>query len=181
MRVNEKGERTSHPHGVVPPNEGVMRKIVGSAVAVTWFMAAPFAQQQPASTPKEAPAHNVFVLTGCLKAGADATGTFKLTDASSIGQPTPAGAAEAGAGGTSGQKTSYELRPVSGVNAQGMDADALKVHLGQRVEVVVRPVESPAPAGPAAGLASAETAKPAEPALERFTVTEIKRAIGRCS
>lgn len=158
-----------------------MRKIVvGSAVAIAWFMAAPSAQQQPASTPKEAPAHNVFVLTGCLKAGADATATFKLTDASSIGQPTPAGAAAAGAVGTSGQKTSYELRPVSGVNAQGMDADALKAHLGQRVEVIVRPIESPAPAPPS-GLAQTQAAKPIEPAAERFTVTEIKRVIGNCA
>src|SRR5687768_5852939 len=96
------------------------KTVLGSAVAIAWCVAAPFAQQQPAATPKPAPAHNVFVLTGCLKAGADATATFKLTDASSIGQPTPAGAAEAGAVGTSGQKASYELRPVSGVNAQGM-------------------------------------------------------------
>ena len=159
-----------------------MRKIVvGSAVAVAWFMAAPSAQQQPASPPKEAPAHNVFVLTGCLKAGADdATATFKLTDASSIGQAPPAGATQAGAVGTSGQKASYELRPVSGVNAQGLDADALKAHLGQRVEVVVRPVESPATA-PTGGLAGVQTAKPVEPEPARFSVTELKRVTGTCS
>ena len=58
---------------------------------------------------------------------------------------------------------------------------ALKAHLGNRVEVVVRPVESPTPAPPAAGLAPAQSAKPNEPAPERFTVTEIKPAIGRCS
>ena len=127
------------------------KTVLASAVAVAWCVAAPFAQQQSTSTPKAAPAHNVFVLTGCLKAGADATATFKLTDASSIGQAAPAGAAEAGAVGTSGQKASYELRPVSGVNAQGMNADALKAHLGQRVEVIVRPIESPA-AAPTAGL-----------------------------
>ena len=156
------------------------KTVVGSAVAVAWCVAAPFAQERPAPTPKAAPAHNVFVLTGCLQAGADATGTFKLTEASSIGQPTPAEAAGARAVGTSGQKTSYELRPVSGVNAQGMDADALKAHVGQRVEVIVRPVESPA-APPPAGLAGTQAAKPIEPAAERFSVTEIKRVIGRCS
>lgn len=154
--------------------------IVGTAVALTWCIAAPFAQQQPAPTPKEMPAHNVFVLTGCLEAGTGATVAFKLTDASSIGQRTPAEAAGAGAVGTSGRKTSYELRPATGVNAQGLDADKLKPHLGQRVEVVARPVESPAPP-PAAGLAVADAAKPIEPAVERFTVTEIKRVIGRCS
>ena len=61
-----------------------------------------------------------------------------------------------------------------------MDADALKAHVGQRVEVVVRPVESPA-ATPTAGLAGVQSAKPIEPAPERFTVTEIKRVIGTCS
>jgi hypothetical protein len=153
--------------------------ILGSIVAVV-CLAVPFAQEQRAPAPKTEPAHNVFVLTGCLMADAAATPTFKLTDATSIGQPPPGRAGVAGAVGTSGEKASYELRPVSGVNAQGKDAEALKPHVGHRVEVVVRPVEAPAPA-PAAGLASAETAKPVAPALERFTVTEIKRATGRCS
>jgi len=156
-----------------------MKKTVfGTAVALAWCIAAPFAQQQPAPTPQETPAHNIFVLTGCLKAGTDATVTFKLTDASSIGQRTPGEAASAV--GTSGQKTTYELRPVTGVNAQGLDVDKLKAHLGQRIEVVVRPVESPAPP-PATGLAVAQTAKPIEPVVERFTATEIKRVIGSCS
>lgn len=158
-----------------------MKKItvLASGVAVAWCVAAPFAQQQPAPTPKAAPAHNVFVLTGCLKAGADATATFELTDASSIGQHTPGKATDAGAAGTSGQKTSYELRPVSGLNAQGLDADALKAHAGRRVEVVVRPVES-APPAPTDGSVGVQAAKP-EPPSERFTVTEIKRVIGTCS
>ena len=156
--------------------------IVGTAVAVAWCVAAPFAQQQPAPTPQEPPAHNVYVLTGCLKAGTEATVTFKLTDASSIGQRTPAETAGPGPVGTSGQKTtSYELRPVTGVNAQGLDADKLKAHVGQRVEMVVRPVEKPPAATPTAGLAVADAAKPIEPAVERFTVTEIKRVIGSCS
>jgi hypothetical protein len=159
--------------------------VLGSVVAATLWVVAPFAQQQPAPTSKATPApatpaHNVFVLTGCLKAGADATAAFKLTDASSIGHPTPAAAGEAGAIGTSGQKPSYELRPVSGVGAQGVNADALKAQVGQRVEVIVRPIESPA-AAPTAGLAAAQAAKPIEPAPERFSVTEIKRVIGTCS
>jgi hypothetical protein len=154
------------------------KTVIGTAVALAWCIAAPFAQQQPAPTLQETPAHNIFVLTGCLEAGTEATVTFKLSDASSIGQRTPGEAA--GAVGTSGRKTSYELRPVTGVNAQGVDADKLKAHLGQRIEVVVRPVETPA-APPAAGLPVAQAAKPIEPAAERFTVTEIKRVIGKCS
>ena len=157
-----------------------MKKIVlGSAVVIAWCVAAPTAQQQPAPASETTPAHNVFVLTGCLKAG-DTPATFKLTDATSIGQAPPAGAAEAGAVGTSGQKASYLLKPVSGVDAQGMKEDALKAHLGQRVEAIVRPIESPAPA-PTAGLVGVQAARPIEPKPEPFSVTEIKRVIGTCS
>jgi len=151
-------------------------------IGIAACVAVPYAQEQRAPAPATAPAHNVFVMTGCLMAHAkEPTATFKLTDAESVGQPPPGRAGEAGAVGTSGQKATYELRPVSGVSAQGMDAEALKAHVGHRVEVVVRPIESPAPAAPSAGLAPAQTAKPHEPAPERFTVTEIKRAVGRCS
>jgi hypothetical protein len=153
------------------------KTVVGTAVALAWFIAAPFAQEQPAPGPQETPAHNVFVLTGCLKAGTEATVTFKLTDASSIGQRTPGETASAV--GTSGQKATYELRPVTGVGAQGVDADKLKAQLGKRIEVVVRPVESPAPP-PVTGLAVAQAAKPIEPAPARFRVTEIRRVIGSC-
>jgi hypothetical protein len=155
-----------------------MKKIVlGSVVVVAWSIAAPSAQQKPAPA-SEAPAHNVFMLTGCLKAG-DTAATFKLTDALSIGQAPPVGAAEPVAVGTSGQKASYLLRPVSGVNAQGMNEDALKAHVGKRVEAVVRPIEPPAPA-PVDGHVAAQAAKPAPPEPERFTVTEIKRVLGAC-
>jgi hypothetical protein len=156
------------------------KTVLGSAVVVAWCVAAPAAQQQPAPTPKTPPAHNVFVLTGCLEAG-DTPATFKLTDASFVGQAPPAGAAEAGAVGTSGQKASYLLQPVSGVNAQGMKEDALKAHLGQRVEAIVRPIESAAPAAPTAGLVGVQAARPIEPTPEPFSVTEISRVIGTCS
>ena len=78
-------------------------------------------------------------------AASTAVPTFKLTDAWPIGQAAPTQAGVPGAVGTSGQKSSYELRPVSGVGAQGLDAEALKAHMGHRVEVVVRPIEVPAP------------------------------------
>ena len=150
-----------------------------SAVAVAGYAAAAFAQQQVAPSPTAEPAHNVFVLAGCLETGAEATPTFKLTDAVFIGQPAPGRAAEAGAVGTSGQKSSYELRPVSGLGAQGLNADALKAHAGQQVELVVRPVDTPAPA-PATGLAESQAAKRVEPAPQPFSVTELKRVIGTC-
>jgi hypothetical protein len=148
-----------------------MKKAVfGSAVALAWCVANVSGQQQPAPTPEAVPAHKVFVLTGCLTAGGDSEG-FKLIDASAIGRDRPNGAA-AGAVGTSGQKDTYRLQPVTGVNAEGVDADALKAHAGQRVEVTVRPIEVLAPATSAANSPS-QVAKPIEPAPERFSVTAI--------
>ena len=156
------------------------KTVLGSAVVVAWCVAAPTAQQQPAPTAETPPAHNVFVLTGCLTPG-DTPATFKLTDASSIGRTPVTGAAEPGAVGTSGQKGSYLLRPASGVNAQGLKEDALKSHLGHRVEAVVRPIDSAPPAAPTAGLVGAQAAGPAKPAPEPFSVTEIRRVMGTCS
>ena len=153
--------------------------ILGSAVAFTWCVAAPFAQQQSAPNP---PAHNVFVATGCLTAVADPAAAFKLTDASSIGRAAPTQAAESGAVGTSGLKTSYELQPASGVNAQGMDADALKAHVGQRVEATLRPIQTTAaPATPPTAASLGVAVKPIDAPPERFSVTAIKRVTGSCS
>ena len=154
--------------------------ILGSAVAVACCVAAPLAQQQPASDP--APAHNVFVATGCLTAGSDrAVAAFKLADASSIGRPASAATAEPGAVGTSGLKASYELQPASGVNAQGKNADELKAHLGQRVEVVLRPVQTTAAPAPTTASLGVQAVRPIDAPPERFTVTEIKRVSGACS
>jgi hypothetical protein len=151
------------------------------AVVFAWCVAAPFAQQQPAPTPEAAPAHKVFVLTGCLEAGGGATAAFKLTDASPIGQSIPAPAAGAGGVGTSGQKAAYELQPVSGLDAKGMDAAALRAHAGQRVEVTLRPIDIAPAAAPSAGNPAVQGAKPVDPAPERFSVSAIKRVTGSCS
>jgi hypothetical protein len=156
------------------------KTVLASVTLVVWCVAAPTAQQQqPVQTASTAPAHNVFVLTGCLGA-TEAPATFKMTDALFIGQAPPAGAAEAGAVGTSGQKGSYLLRAAAGVNAQGLKEDALKAHVGERIEAIVRLIESPAPA-PAAGAAAVQAAKPIERVPESFSVTEIRRVIGACA
>jgi len=156
------------------------KDVLASVIVVAWCVAAPTAQQQqPVQTSATPPAHNVFVLTGCLGA-ADTPATFKLTDASFIGQAPPGEAAEAGAVGTSGQKASYLLRPASGVSAQGMKEDAIKAHVGQRVEAMVRLIESPPPA-PATGPVEAQAAKPMERTAPSFSVSEIRRVIGTCS
>jgi hypothetical protein len=153
--------------------------VLGSAVAVaTCCVSGAFAQQRPSAT--STPAHNVFKLTGCLMAGANASDTFKLTDVATPDQTARAGAGEPGAVGTSGRNASYELRPVSGLGAQGVNADDLKAHVGHRVEVVVRPIEHPAPAPSLTG-GSLGAARPNEPAVERYSVTSIERTVGRCS
>ena len=155
------------------------RIVVGSAVvAVVCGTANTFAQQSPAAT--NAPAHNVFVATGCLDVSADETPKFKLTDASSSGRAAPAPVPEAGAVGTSGVKGSYELQPASGVNAQGIDAAALQAHAGERVEVTLRPTQTAA--APASSTASSlgAPAKPIDTPPERYSVTAIKRVPGTC-
>jgi hypothetical protein len=161
----------------------IVRSFAAAVVTIACSVTASFAQTQGTTTPARTPepAHKVYKLTGCLMAGSLPGPTFKLTDAWTIGQPTPGQAGEAGAVGTSSttaEKTTYELRPVSGVSAQGLDAEALKAHLGHRVEVVARPIESPPPDPPSV---SAQTARPVQPSPERFTVTELKRVVGRCS
>ena len=155
------------------------RTAFGVAAAFACWIATPFAQQPSVPDSEATPAHNAFVVTGCVQAGEAGTDTFKLTDATATGQPAPARAGGPNAVGTSGRNDTYELRPVSGIDAKGLDADTLNAQVGKRVEVVLRLIEAPAPA-PATGLAGNKEAKPAEPALERFTVTELRREIGSC-
>jgi hypothetical protein len=155
-----------------------MKKVVlGSAVAVTLCMAAPFAQELPVPTATTTPQDGVVLLTGCVTASAEEKPVYKLSDPSSTGQPTAGRAA--GASGAAGQPTSVELRPVSGENAKGLGADALMAHVGQRVEVIVRKVD-PSTAAPATQPVAGETAKPGEPAPEPFSVIEIKPVSGSC-
>lgn len=166
--------------GALLTNEVEMNNtVLASAVVVISWAATPFAQQRSAPTPTPEPAHKVSVLTGCLSGGAAAAPAFKLTDVSPVGQAAPGRATDAGAVGTSGQKESYELQPVSGLESKGLDAEALKSHVGKRVEMVVRPLESLAPPQ-ATGLAESQAAKPVDPRPERFSVTEIRRVIGNC-
>jgi len=152
-----------------------MKNTMLALIAVASSVAVPFAQTAPSPA---IPAHNVFVLTGCLMAETNPAATFKLTDVTADEKaPAVARAGEPGAVATSGQKVSYELLPVTGVAAQGLDANALNANAGHRVEVVVRPIESPA-----ASVSNRGDAPPAKgPTVQRFTVTELKRVVGRCS
>jgi hypothetical protein len=156
--------------------------VLASTVAIAFCVAAPAAQQQatPATAP---PAQDVVMLTGCVTAGVTADKEpkpmFNLTDPSANSQQARSRTARPGTADTSGQPTSIELRPVADANTQGLDAEALKAYAGQRVEVIVRKVE-PLPAAETAGPATAQTAKPTEPAPEPFSVLEIKPVAGAC-
>jgi hypothetical protein len=155
-----------------------MRTLIGGAVVLVYSVAVLPAQQQPAPP---APAHNTFVLAGCLEAGSTVAPAFKLTSAVPLGQAPPARNGELGAVSTSGEKATYALQPLTGLGQPGVAAEVLKTHVGRRVEVTVRPVEvlpAPAPTGTASAV---EAAKPAEPPPERFSVTAIKRTGGTCS
>ena len=154
-----------------------MSRIPLGLVVVAWASAVAFGQQQSPS--ESAPAHNTFVLAGCLGAPLNETSPFTLSSASPVGQAPPAGPAGSTVIGTRGEKLTYELQPTSGVNQQGVDAAALKPHVGQRVEVTVRPIDTVAPPPPPG--TSAEPKADAERKPQRFSVTAIKRVSGTCT
>jgi hypothetical protein len=149
----------------------------GLGVLLACWIVTPSAAQQTPDTTKE-PAHNVFVLTGCLEGGAAAS-AFKLTGASAVGQPprpTPPGPSSAGA--TAGTTSVYELQPISSISEQGINREGLQTHVGKRVEVTVRPVEAPATT-PSSG-STATKVKPEEQAPQRYTVIKIGRLADSC-
>ena len=153
---------------------------IGFAGFVTLAATAGALAQQPATPP--APAHNTFVLAGCLEAPARGAAPFRLTDAQPVGQAPPFGptpAAKSGAPATT--KPGFLLQPTSGLHQSGVDADVLKTHVGQRVEVTVRPPETVAAApAPATGASAASPSGPAPDAPQLLSVTSIKSVPGTC-
>jgi hypothetical protein len=134
------------------------------------------AQRTP--EPAAQPAHNVFVLTGCLERGS-APSAFKLTRASVIGQAPPRPSSSTAAPAAKGEE-GYELQGTSGVAEQGLSSEKLQPEVGTRVEVTIRPIEAPAPAPPQP--ASANTAeKPTESPRPRYTVVKLNRLAGSCT
>src|SRR5687768_7989708 len=100
----------------------MIRILLGIALAFTWGMAVPLTQQQQRS--ESTPAHNTYVLAGCLEAPLNETSAFKLTSASPVGQAPPPRGAQSKVVGTTGQKVTYELQPTVGFNQPGLDAAA---------------------------------------------------------
>lgn len=144
--------------------------IVGLVLSFSGVTAA----AQQAQAPASAPAHKIYVLTGCLTGSPAATAPFKLTGAVAVGQA-PAEGAAAGAPA----KDMYELVPVTGLTEQGLAREELQKHVGNKVEVTVRPVEVAA-AKSSSSTVTSSTAKPEEPP-QRYTVTMIKALAASCS
>jgi hypothetical protein len=151
----------------------------GTGLLLSCWLAIPLAQQPPA--PAAEPAHKVFVLTGCLEGGgaAPASLVFKLTGAAAVGQtPRATRGSTSTPGARGGTDDSYELLPIGSFGEQGIKREDLQNHVGKRVEVTVRPVES-APAPPSSASAEAKV-KPEESSPQRYTVIKIARLADSC-
>jgi hypothetical protein len=151
-------------------------RLLGLAAVLLSATGSAHAQQPSAAMP----AHSTFVLTGCLEAAPRVDGRFALTRAEAVGQAPPIRAtAGKDAVGTSGQSTTYVLQPVTALGKTGANAETLKAHIGQRVRVQVRLIESPAPAPPPAAVAKADQPVGETPP-DQYSVTEITRVEGNC-
>ena len=127
---------------------------------------------QRTEAPTNQPAHNVFVMTGCLER-ASAPSAFRLTRAAAVGQAPPRQTSP------DVESDVYELQATTSVSEQGFSNEKLQPEVGTRVEVTIRPVEAalPAPAQPAATNAAE---KPAESPRQRYTVIKLERLAGSC-
>jgi hypothetical protein len=145
---------------------------LATSLALTCWIAAP-AAQRTTQTPTNEPAHNVYVLTGCLERG-DAPTAFRLTRASAVGQVPPRQGAS-----TQTEPDAYELQAASSVSEQGFSSEKLQPEVGKRVELTIRPVEAalPVPQQPAS---TNVAEKPAESPRPRFSVTKLERLADSC-
>ena len=128
--------------------------------------------------PDPAPAHETMMLTGCLVSGSEPD-TYKLV----VTMPTNAAESQPRAAGTSGTRVEYEVKPEARLDAAGVGAIELKGFVGHQVEVTARPVAEPpaAPSKPGGAVQTdAATEKPAEPKMEKLTVTAIKQVLATC-
>ena len=138
----------------------------------------PNPQPQPNTpAPQAVSAHSTKVLTGCLRAGA-AADTYMLTDATPKLDPQNLAGPPVG---TSGEKADYDVA-VGHRAGPERTAGGSETHVGQRVELTVRPAEptvAPA-ANPNATQATSE-AKPTERKPARVTVAALKSLAPSCS
>ena len=142
-------------------------------LVVTFGITAPVAQRSPA--PTEQPAHQVFVLNGCLERESAPT-AFRLTRASAIGQAPPRPSTSAA---STQDGDVYELQATTSVSEQGLTSEKLLPEVGARVEMTIRPVEAALSAPPPSRPANAAD-KPAESPRQRYTVIKINRVADSC-
>ena len=139
-------------------------------------------EAQQGRTADDRPAHNVYVLKGCLTADREGSDRYILKDATPVGPAPPSTPpAEGAASGTE-----FLLRGVSGVAGGGVTDDELQAQVGFVVEVAVRPPDVAPQAesapravaeGPNAGLPNVAAAR--APVVS--TVSSITRQGGRCA
>jgi hypothetical protein len=135
-------------------------------------------EAQQGRTADDRPAHNVYVLKGCLTADREGSDRYILKDATPVGPAPPS--AEGAASGTE-----FLLRGVSGLAGGGVTDDELQAQVGFVVEVAVRPPDV-APQAEAAPGAVTETPNAGLPNVAAArapvvsTVSSITRQGGRC-
>jgi hypothetical protein len=152
-----------------------MRPLVfATGVVLILQVAALLAQQSP---PNE-PAHEVYVITGCLERGSASTSVFTLADATAVGQAPPGDPSNTDAEAVAGTR-SYDLLPVSSVSEQGITRETLESHAGNRVEVTVRPVET-SHATSTKSTPNTTPAKVEKSTPRRYTVVKISKMLGSC-
>lgn len=135
------------------------------------------AQQSDQAPKPGASAHSTKVLTGCLQAGAAAE-SYTLKNATPRVDPQDLAGPPVG---TAGEKAEYEVVAENGLERSGPPVD-LKPHIGQQVELTVRPAEATAP--PPAKSNTTQTSaelKPVERKPARVTVTAVKSLSPSCS
>jgi hypothetical protein len=134
------------------------------------------AAQQRLPAPTNEPAHNVFMLTGCLERGNSPT-TFALTGASPVGQAPP----RQGTSASTTKDDVYELQAVTAVSEQGLNREKLQTDVGARVEVTIRPVDVVAAPAPSQSTSPETAKKPTDGPRPRYTVIKLNRLADSCA
>lgn len=125
------------------------------------------------------PAHNVYVLTGCLESGPAPASGFKLVDAMPIGQAPPTDRPKKEADAAAGSP-SYDVFPVTSVSEQGVNRETLESHTGSRVEITVRPVEPSIAPSTTTRTPDTTAAKVEQSTPRRYMVVKIGKVPGSC-
>jgi len=151
--------------------------LLAMSVAMVCGVTAAAAQRTPDA--QNEPAHNVFVLTGCLEQG-DAPSSFRLTRASSTGQLPPRSNATPPVADDK-DENSYELQARTSVSEQGLNREQLQKDVGARVEITIRPVEAASASVPLSTSSTATEKKATESPRPRYTVIKVARTGGSCT